>query len=79
MDCLVQQEYNEPWMVLVSSVLLNKTKGVVVRRILVELFARWRTAEDLAAADIDDLSSVLKPCGLQNRKAKTSSFRYENE
>ena len=35
-----------------------------------DLFARYRTAEDFAGADPDELMEIIKPCGFYKNKAK---------
>lgn len=67
---LVQEKYRcEPWKMLVGCVLLNQTGHVQARPVLERLFARWPTPEAMASADPSELAGVLRPCGLQNRRA----------
>ena len=35
-----------------------------------DLFVRYRTAEDFAGADLDELMQIIKPCGFYKNKAK---------
>lgn len=69
---LIQEELrSEPWKMLVACVLLNQTNIRQVRRVLPELFSRWPTAADLSEADAMELASIIRHCGLQNRRAAT--------
>lgn len=55
-----------PWRVLVTCALLNQTQGEQVRPILGRLFARCPHPSDMV---VQDLRSMLRPLGLQNRRA----------
>lgn len=50
--------------------MLNLTTGKQLEGIDIELFRRWPTARDLAHADQQEVSSVIKPLGLYNRRSK---------
>jgi len=66
---LIQEDLKESWKILVANILLNRTRGIVVRSVLKEVFRRWPFLEDLRDADVKELEEVLRPCGLQRRKA----------
>lgn len=57
----------DPFRVLIAEILLTRTKRVVVARIFRPLFAKFPTSSDLAAADVDELSLLLRPVGLFHR------------
>jgi len=58
-----------PWMTLVANILLRRTKGDQVRKVLYEVLGRWPTPEDLADAGEDELRGVIGGTGLGERKA----------
>jgi len=60
----------DPWRVVVISMLLNVTSWKQVEPILEELFMLWPTVWDMKEADPDELASVIRPCGLQEARAK---------
>lgn len=62
---------NCPWRICVASILLNRAKRPAVDRVLSKLFARWSTPMDLAKADREELTELLRPLGFQHRRAKT--------
>jgi hypothetical protein len=69
---LVQEELrSSPWLLLQASVLLNRTRGEAVQGAMEALFARWPTSEAIADAEPSEVAAVLKPLGLQNRRAKS--------
>ena len=61
----------EPWRVLVACVLCNRTSGRRALPVLLEVLARWSTPERLSAVDVVILADVLRPLGLQRRRART--------
>lgn len=60
---------HDAWRLLVACVLLNKTTARAARRVLPALFAVAPTPAAAAAADAAALASILRPLGLQNRRA----------
>jgi endonuclease III len=62
---------DDPWRMLVGCVLLNVTTRTAADRVWPELFERWPTAGDMAAADAAALSRLLAPLGCHNRRAET--------
>lgn len=67
---LIQEELSKdlhyPWRVIVCCALLNQTTGAQVRPMVEELFRRCPTPDALLTADLSDL---LLPLGLQDRRA----------
>ena len=67
---LLQEIYrDDPWKMLVGCVLLNRTTRRQVDGVRDELFEKWPTPEAMAAAELEELSSVLRPLGLHRRRA----------
>lgn len=64
-------DYGDPWQLLVSTVLSAQTTDENVNRVTPELFARWSTPEDLAAADPEDVERVVYSTGFYRQKTKS--------
>lgn len=62
----VLRDEHFPWRVLVCCALLNRTGRAQVRPMFERLFEVCRTPESVATAD---LGTLLRPLGLQNRRA----------
>lgn len=60
-----------PWRMLVACIMLNQTSARQVKPILESFFSRWPDALKCADADLDEMASMIRPLGLQNRRAKT--------
>src|SRR6185436_11947570 len=76
---LLQERYaSDPWKLLVSCILLNITNREQVDGVLNELFTLWNSPQQMANAKKSELSRVISPCGLQNRRAEIliSMSRY---
>lgn len=67
---LLQERYrDEPWKLLVACILLNQTTGKQVRDMIIGLFERYPTPRKMALANLYELKRLLRPLGLQNRRA----------
>ena len=76
---LLQEIYfDDPWKSQVCCILLNCTRRVQVDRVREELFLRYPDPEQMAAADPQELSSLLRPLGFYNRRAR-SLIRFSTE
>ncbi len=64
-------DFENPLQLLVATVLSAQTTDVTVNKVTPELFRRWPTAGDLAAADRTEMEEVLRPTGFF--RAKTNS------
>ncbi|EFJ45791.1 hypothetical protein VOLCADRAFT_35340, partial [Volvox carteri f. nagariensis] len=62
--------YDNPWRLLVACILLNKTTGRQVRQVLGPLWRSYPTPEAMAAADPRVVEDILRPLGLQVRRAE---------
>lgn len=68
---LIQERFiKQPWRLLVSCILLNRTTGAVSRHVISRLFDIWPTPERMAEAREKDVAAVAQPCGLQNVRAR---------
>ena len=60
----------DPYRVLVSEIMLRKTQAVAVSEILPELFDRYPTVRELAAADVEVVGDVLASTGLRTQRGR---------
>lgn len=68
---LIQEElYRDPWKVLVACMLLNKTCGTQMRKIIWDLFALCPTPKAAIAVKTEKIEEVIRPLGLQNKRAR---------
>lgn len=70
-DCTL--DYNEAWKLLVSVRLAAQCTDARVNVVVPELFEKYPSVEALAAADVDDIEKIVKPCGLGRSKARDIS------
>lgn len=66
-ETLVHDEF----LILVSCVMLNQTSRKQVEKIFKQFVERYPAPEALARADLNELSSLIKPLGFYNRRART--------
>jgi methyl-CpG-binding domain protein 4 len=70
-DLMVQQQVANTWQHMVGVICLNQTNRKQVKAVLPKLFKRWAThTELLSSANISDLEKILKPLGMQKKKAE---------
>lgn len=62
--------YTNPLELIIATVLSAQCTDARVNIVSKDLFARYRTAEDFAGADPDELMEIIKPCGFYKNKAK---------
>ena len=62
--------YDDPWQLLVATVLSAQTTDDTVNRVTPLLFERWPTPEDLANADPEAVESVVHPTGFFRQKTR---------
>lgn len=72
-DAHCELNFENPFQLLVATVLSAQTTDVQVNLTTPELFARYPTPDDLAAADPEDVEAILRPTGFF--RAKTRSVR----
>ncbi len=64
-------DYRDAWQLLVVTVLSAQTTDENVNRVAPDLFARWPTPEDLAAANPDEVEEVVYSTGFYRQKTKS--------
>ncbi len=62
--------YTNPLELIIATVLSAQCTDARVNIVSKDLFVRYRTAEDFASADLDELMQIIKPCGFYKNKAK---------
>lgn len=63
--------YEDPWQLLVATVLSAQTTDENVNQVVPELFDRWEGPADLAAADPEEVEEVVFSTGFYRQKAKS--------
>lgn len=63
-------DYDEAWKLVVAVRLSAQCTDARVNIVTRELFCRFPTMEELAAADLDELTDIVRPCGLGPGKAR---------
>lgn len=80
---LIQEEVkDDPWKVLVVCILLNRTRGEQVFRVVWDLFRKYPTAQSMADANLDELKEMVKPLGLSTERSlhlKLMSHQWVND
>ncbi len=66
-------DYNEAWKLLVSVRLAAQCTDARVNVVVQELYAKYPDVDALAAADVEDIERIVKPCGLGKSKARDIS------
>lgn len=67
----------DPYLVLIGTVLLQRTTGGHVQRVFDEFIARWPTPRELATAEEDEIKVVLRPLGLGRRAHQVAQLGRE--
>ena len=70
-DCTL--DYEEAWKLLVSVRLAAQCTDARVNVVVQGLFAKYPDVDALAAADVDDIEQIVRPCGLVRSKARDIS------
>ncbi len=64
-------DFENPFQLLVATVLSAQTTDLRVNQTTPALFARYPTPEDLAAADPEEVEEILRPCGFFRAKTRS--------
>ncbi|NUR85391.1 MAG: endonuclease III [Nonomuraea sp.] len=70
-DAHCELDFANPYQLLVATVLSAQTTDKRVNLTTPELFAKYPTPDDLAAANPDDVEQILKPTGFFRAKTKS--------
>lgn len=72
-DCTLDYDVKEAWKLLVSVRLAAQCTDERVNKIVVGLFEKYPDVPSLAAADVNDIEAIVRPCGLGPSKARDIS------
>ncbi len=67
-------EYDDAWKLLVSVRLAAQCTDARVNVVVQELYEKYPTPEALAAAAVDEIERIVRPCGLGKSKARDISL-----
>ena len=71
-DCPL--DYDDAWKLLVSVRLAAQCTDARVNVVVQDLYAKFPTMEALAAADVNEIEEIVRPCGLGKSKARDISL-----
>lgn len=71
-DCTL--DYDDAWKLLVSVRLAAQCTDARVNVVVQDLYKKFPTMEALAAADVDEIEKIVRPCGLGRSKARDISL-----
>ena len=71
-DCTL--DYDDAWKLLVSVRLAAQCTDARVNVVVQDLYEKFPTMEALAAADVDEIEAIVRPCGLGRSKARDISL-----
>jgi len=66
---LQSEEQGDPFKILIGTILSARSRDENTTKVVNKLFARFKTPEDLASADIDELKKLIHSIGFYNVKA----------
>lgn len=66
---LQMEEQGDPFKILIGTILSARTRDENTTKVVAKLFARWKTPQELASADIGGIKQVIKSIGFYNVKA----------
>ena len=65
--------HETPWQLLIAVILSAQCTDARVNVVVQGLFAKYPDVDALAAADVDDIEQIVRPCGLGRSKARDIS------
>jgi endonuclease-3 len=69
-DAICSLNYSDPFQLLVATRLSAQCTDARVNKVTPSLFERFPTIEDFASADINEVESYIRSCGLYKTKAR---------
>ena len=72
-DAACTLDYDQAWKLLVSVRLAAQCTDARVNVVVEGLFEKYPSVEALAAADVEDIEAIVRPCGLGKSKARDIS------
>jgi endonuclease III len=70
-DARTELDWSNPLELLVATILSARTSDVQVTRVTESLFAKYRTAEDYADSNPEELEEDIRPTGFYRNKARS--------
>ena len=70
-DARTELDWSNPLELLVATILSAQTTDVQVNRVTESLFAKYRTAEDYAESNPEELEEDIRPTGFYRNKARS--------
>ena len=70
-DALCSLTYEKPHELMIAGRLSAQCTDARVNIVTKELFAKYKSIDDFASADVDEVAEIVKPCGLYKTKAKS--------
>lgn len=67
---LQMEEQGDPFKILIGTILSARSRDENTTRVVNRLFARFKTPQDLAAADIEEIKKIIHSIGFYNVKAE---------
>ena len=67
---LQMEEQDDPFKILIGTILSARTRDENTTKVIKKLFARFKTPEDIASADIDEIKNLIRSIGFYNVKAE---------
>ena len=67
---LQMEEDNNPFKILIGTILSARSRDENTSKIVRKLFQTYKNARELARADIDDIKSIIRSIGFYNTKAE---------
>jgi endonuclease-3 len=64
-------EWNDPWELLIGTILAAQSTDTAVNRIMPQLLSRWPGPEEMAVAETSEIESAIRTVGLFRNKAKS--------
>ena len=66
---LQMEEGNDPFKILIGTILSARSRDENTSKIVHKLFQKYKNADELATADLDDIKSIIHSIGFYNVKA----------
>jgi endonuclease-3 len=66
---LQMEEQDDPFKILIGTILSARTRDENTTKVVKMLFARFKTPHDIASADIDEIKKLIRSIGFYNVKA----------
>jgi endonuclease-3 len=67
---LQMEEQDDPFKILIGTILSARTRDENTTKVIKKLFARFKTPDDIASADIDEIKKLIRSIGFYNVKAE---------